>query len=377
MDNLKSRKNTTILFDIVVFVFILTCFIFKEKLSNIINPIILSFWMLITFFYILVNGYRRNKKNVIKSRIMNIYFVSILVYLIVTYVIGFKTGYIKPNINTNSIINSIYIFFSIILEEVFRYCIVNKNQKDKKQAIISIVIFFVFDLLLLMPANLDIYRIIIYVLISLIKEVLLTYSTYKFGYAPNILYRLLLEFSPLLLFYPVLSPYVELMGMIALDLVIYYLISRPMRKMEMERADSYKKGIGFYLEIAIFIFVFILVALISGQFKYYLSSIASDSMYPALKRGDGIIIKKLTDEEKNNLQVGDIIAFYDGDVIVTHRIVRIDNGREIQFITKGDNNDTKDITKQKKDDIIGIVKIRIPLIGYPSIELNEMVNKRE
>ena len=377
MDNLKNRKNTTILFDIVVFVFILTCFIFKERLSNIINPIILSFWMLITFFYILVNGYRRNKKNVIKSRIMNIYFVSILVYLIVTYVIGFKTGYIKPNINTNSIINSIYIFFSIILEEVFRYCIVNKNQKDKKQAIISIVIFFVFDLLLLMPANLDIYRIIIYVLISLIKEVLLTYSTYKFGYAPNILYRLLLEFSPLLLFYPVLSPYVELMGMIALDLVIYYLISRPMRKMEMERADSYKKGIGFYLEIAIFIFVFILVALISGQFKYYLSSIASDSMYPALKRGDGIIIKKLNDEEKNNLQVGDIIAFYDGDVIVTHRIVRIDNGREIQFITKGDNNDTKDITKQKKDDIIGIVKIRIPLIGYPSIELNEMVNKRE
>ena len=167
------------------------------------------------------------------------------------------------------------------------------------------------------------------------------------------------------------------MGTIALDLVIYYLISRPMRKMEMERADSYKKGIGFYIEIMIFIFVFILVALISGQFKYYLSSIASDSMYPALKRGDGIIIQKLNDEEKSNLQVGDIIAFYDGDAIVTHRIVRIDNGKELQFITKGDNNNTKDITKQKKDDIIGIVKIRIPLIGYPSIELNEMVNKKE
>jgi signal peptidase len=100
-------------------------------------------------------------------------------------------------------------------------------------------------------------------------------------------------------------------------------------------------------------------------------------MYPALRRGDGIIIKKLSDQEKDNLQVDDIIAFYEGDVIVTHRIIRIDNGEELQFITKGDNNNTKDITKQKKDDIIGIVIIRIPLIGYPSIELNEMVNKRE
>ena len=377
MDNLKNRKNTTILFDIVVFLFIITCFIFKGSISNIIKPIILSFWMLITFFYILVNGYRKNKKNVIKTKILNIYFVSIIIYLIVTYTVGFKTGFIKPQLNTNSIINSVYLFFSIIVEEIFRYCIVNKNQKDKKQFVLTIFMFFVFDLLLAIPTNIDTYKIIIFVLTSLIKEILLTYSTYKFGYAPNILYRLLLEFSPLVIFYPVLSPYVELMGIIALDLIIYYLISRPMRKMEMERADTYKKGIGFYFEICIFIFVFILVALISGQFKYYLSSIASDSMYPALKRGDGIIIKKLSDQEKDNLQVDDIIAFYEGDVIVTHRIIRIDNGEEIQFITKGDNNNTKDITKQKKDDIIGIVIIRIPLIGYPSIELNEMVNKRE
>jgi len=102
-----------------------------------------------------------------------------------------------------------------------------------------------------------------------------------------------------------------------------------------------------------------------------------NSMYPALKKGDGIIIKKLSDEEKENLQVGDIIAFYDGNIIVTHRITRIDRDGEIQYVTKGDNNDTKDITKQKKDDIIGIVKIRIPLIGYPSIELNDMMNKKE
>ncbi len=377
MDNLKDKKNTTMPFNIVVFIFIIISYIFKGNLNNIIKPIILSFWMLLTFFFILLNGYKRNKKTVIKSKILKTFFTCSIIYLILTYIVGFKTGYIKPTLNATSITNAIYVFFSLIIEEVFRYCIVNKNLKDKKQAVITTILFILYDVLLLMPIKSSIYTIIIFVVISIVKEILLTYTTYKFGYASTILYRLVIDFSRLLIFYPALSNYIELMAIIALDLVIYYLISRPMRKMELDRADNYSKGIGFYIEIAVFVFVFILVALISGQFKYYLSSIASDSMYPALKRGDGIIIKKLTDKEKDRLQVGDIIAFYDNGVIVTHRIIRIDKRPEIQFVTKGDNNNTKDITKQKKDDIIGIVKIRIPLIGYPSIELNDMVNKKE
>ena len=377
MDNLKDKKNTTMPFNIVVFIFIIISYIFKGSLNSIIKPIILSFWMLLTFFFILMNGYKRNKKTIIKSRILNTFFTCTVIYLILTYIVGFKTGYIKPHLNSAAIINAIYVFFSLIIEEVFRYCIVNKNLKEKKQAIITVVLFILYDILLLMPSKLSIYAIIIFIVTSIVKEILLTYTTYKFGYAPTILYRILIDFSKLVVFYPILSNYIELMAILALDLVIYYLISRPLRKMEMDRADNYKKGIGFYIEIAIFIFVFVLVALISGQFKYYLSSIASDSMYPALRRGDGIIIKKLTDEEKDHLKEGDIIAFYDNGVIVTHRIIKIDKRLEAQYVTKGDNNNTKDITKQKKDDIIGIVKIRIPLIGYPSIELNDMVNKRE
>lgn len=377
MINLKDRKNTTMLFNIVVFIFTIIIFLFKGNLNNIIKPIILSFWMLITFFFILVNGYKKNKRNKIKSKISNIFLTSIVIYYIITYIIGFKTGYIKPILDAKAIINVIYMLFILVIEEIYRYCIVNKNLKDKKQIFYTTIMFFIYDILLFYPAGSTIYKIIIFVSLSLFKEVLLTYTTYKFGFNPNIIYRLFMDFLPLVIFYPVLSPYIELMGIIALDLIIYYLISRPMRKMEMERADNYKKGIGFYIEIAVFALIFVMIALISGQFKYYLSSIASDSMYPALKRGDGIIIKKLKDEEKDNLQVGDIIAFYDNNIIVTHRIIRIDKTNEIQFVTKGDNNNTKDITKQKKDDIIGVVIIRIPLIGYPSIELNEMVNKKE
>lgn len=124
------------------------------------------------------------------------------------------------------------------------------------------------------------------------------------------------------------------------------------------------------------LFVFVTIILISGKFKYTLSSIASDSMYPELQRGDGIIVKKLTDEEKDNLKVGDVIAFKDGGFIITHRIIEIteEDGKKI-YQTKGDNNTSKDVTKKGKDDIIGIVKIKIPYIGYPSVEIAEIKNK--
>ena len=49
----------------------------------------------------------------------------------------------------------------------------------------------------------------------------------------------------------------------------------------------------------------------------------------------------------------------------------------ISLYIKGDNNDTKDVTKKTKDDIIGIVRFKIPLIGYPAVEISDIRNKEE
>ena len=71
-----------------------------------------------------------------------------------------------------------------------------------------------------------------------------------------------------------------------------------------------------------------------------------------------------------------IVAFYQDEQIITHRILSIDEEDGIECITtKGDNNTTKDVTKKKKDDIIGIVKFKIPYLGYPSVEISDIKNK--
>ena len=107
-----------------------------------------------------------------------------------------------------------------------------------------------------------------------------------------------------------------------------------------------------------------------------MSAIASDSMYPALKKGDAIIIEEVTDKNINTIRKNMIVAFEEDGKIITHRIISIEleEGEEY-IITKGDNNPSKDVTKKKKNDIIGIVRLRIPFLGYPSVEISEIKNK--
>ena len=101
-------------------------------------------------------------------------------------------------------------------------------------------------------------------------------------------------------------------------------------------------------------------------------------MYPELKRGDAVILEKTNKSNINSLKKGMIVAFKEEGEIVTHRILKIElqEGKEY-IITKGDNNDTKDVTKKAKDDIIGIVRFKIPLIGYPAVEISDIRNKEE
>ena len=96
-------------------------------------------------------------------------------------------------------------------------------------------------------------------------------------------------------------------------------------------------------------------------------------MYPALKKGDAVLLEKVDKKNQDKLKKGDIVAFEEDDTIVTHRILSIEEEDGVeQIITKGDNNYTKDVTKKTKDDIIGIVRFRIPLLGYPSVEISEI-----
>lgn len=71
-----------------------------------------------------------------------------------------------------------------------------------------------------------------------------------------------------------------------------------------------------------------------------------------------------TAPDREGLQVGDVVAFMDEGVVVTHRIVDIaaDKSGRKQFVTKGDANNTEDPAIYPEA-VIGVYRGRIPRLG--------------
>lgn len=78
--------------------------------------------------------------------------------------------------------------------------------------------------------------------------------------------------------------------------------------------------------------------------------------------GDLIFVDKADPEA---LEVGDVIAYMEGGVVITHRIVKIQTAADgrLLFTTKGDANNAEDLLPVPEDELVGIYKGRIPKVG--------------
>ncbi len=78
--------------------------------------------------------------------------------------------------------------------------------------------------------------------------------------------------------------------------------------------------------------------------------------------GDLIFVGKANPEE---LKTGDVIAFMEGKIIVTHRIIEVltDSGGSLMFQTQGDANPSPDVEPVPQEKLVGIYKNRIPKVG--------------
>ena len=89
--------------------------------------------------------------------------------------------------------------------------------------------------------------------------------------------------------------------------------------------------------------------------------VQSGSMEPEFYKGDLIFVKGVDYEE---LKVDDVIAFYEGDDVITHRIVAIETqGDSIAFRTKGDNSTSADLLPVEGENVVGLYVGRIGKLG--------------
>jgi signal peptidase len=112
---------------------------------------------------------------------------------------------------------------------------------------------------------------------------------------------------------------------------------------------------------------------ISGITPLGITAIASNSMMPAFDKGSAVITIKVKETE---LKEGDIISFNKGNKKIIHRINSIEEtDGEKRYYTKGDANRTVDDSYITYKDIDNKIILSIPLIGYPSIMISELLSK--
>lgn len=89
--------------------------------------------------------------------------------------------------------------------------------------------------------------------------------------------------------------------------------------------------------------------------------VLSGSMETQISAGDIVVVKEI---DTQNLKKGDIIAFKEDDVVITHRIDEVEEkDGQVQYITKGDNNKAQDIGSVLPNQIEGVFKFKISRLG--------------
>lgn len=86
-------------------------------------------------------------------------------------------------------------------------------------------------------------------------------------------------------------------------------------------------------------------------------AVLSGSMEPEIETG-GMVF---TDTKNRLPETGDVITYKVNDVMVTHRVLRMEQGA---YITKGDANQWEDVNPVLPSQIVGTVCFSIPLLGF-------------
>lgn len=307
--------------------------------------------------------------------------ICLLTYFLLYYLLGVLIGFAKVG-NYWTIDNIIHIMLplilTIILKELLRYMMLVKSEGSKLLIVITTLFCITLDLSGLFNEYVFIspYSAFSFLAVTVIPiistNIFCSYSSYKAGYKPTLFYLLIkslyVYIAPII---PNPNEYFYSIIELIVPMIFMYRIFRffQMERDEEVLRDYYKKKLVPLIIPTII--VVIIVYLTSGYFRYHAIAIGSGSMTPNINKGDVVVIEK--DKDYDKIDIGQVIAYRKGNVIVVHRLIKkIEVDDKYYFYTKGDANESEDNYVITEDMFIGIVNIRIPYIGYPAVWVNSL-----
>ncbi len=127
---------------------------------------------------------------------------------------------------------------------------------------------------------------------------------------------------------------------------------------------------SFIILLSLFLLTIGLLPKFTSYDAYY---VISDSMTPAIKKGDLVFTKEVEFEE---VEVDDVLTFTkDGSGRwFSHRVVKINEAGK-SFRTKGDNNNAEDPGYTSFENVVGRVEKKMPLVGFVPMALSTVWGK--
>ena len=378
------KKNTKIIYvsEVVLFIYSILLWLnigklsYNSRLYYSIAVLLFTIVILLTFF-----GFTKDK-NYLKGSSARIVTASLMSYMLIIYglgsILGFTRGYAYTSFyDCLRVIGPLIVI--IIEKEYLRYVVVRNCFKSKTPIIIFTIVSSLLSIILEMNlgalgSSEEIFIFATTIAAPIVaEEILCSFMTYKVSMLPSLIYQLVIRlYIYLIPIVPNLGNYMYSVCDIVLPFILYCLLNKNIVKYEKEKQQLTKIS-RFVFTVPIFIFLILLIILISGIFNYKLIAIVSDSMAPTYCRGDAVIYEKV---DAKDLKIGDILAFQKNNIVVTHRIVEIwqKNG-QYYFTTKGDNNDVVDDVKTSESNVLGRVQYTFKYIGYPTVLINEFFRK--
>lgn len=377
---MKTSEKRLALIQVATIIILLLDIFVTKKLEEYSMIIFLGLVLAIT---ILSLGHEKKRNLYEKDNILSI-LIYCFIYYIIIYLSGIIIGFLRTRYSLTLLgilRNTVPIILTIVISELLRYEMLSKTPKNKVLIVLTCLLFVTIDTKLVAYAydlntNLGIIKLCyMSVLPILSKNFLLTYLCYKFGYVPCIIYRLIMELPVYII--PIVPNINEYFKTIIELLLPAYILWRTYKEFGSKKGKSDIRR-SFIVQrvttVILLIFLTITIALTSGVFKYYALAIGSDSMNPKIKKGDVVIVEKITQDNIGSLKVGEVLVYKYNDIVVVHRIIKMEKINDnYYFRTKGDNNNTEDAWTIDQVSVVGKAVTMIPYAGIPTVWLSEEV----
>ena len=375
---MKKGYIRLLVFELIIFIVLFINSFVSSILGN--YTFILFLLIIVAIFKFLFN-FEKDRHRFMKDILFEV-IIFLFSFFILFYLSGIIISFAKID-NYYTLYDFIHtilpIILSIIIKEFLRYQMLTKSEGSKLLIIVTTMLFFFMDisLTLLNNLHLSVYDTFVYISLNVLPAISLnivaSYVAIKVGYKPMIVYRLVMELY-LYLIPLVPNPNEYILSVIRLflpfllGLRIYKFFLKD-RDEEVPRERKKRRVTSLLLPTLVVAF---LVYFTSGYFRFYAVAIASGSMVPMINKGDMVIVDQIRGDY-SKLAEGQVIAYRKDNIIIVHRLVQIMQvGDETFYYTKGDANNDRDNWVVNQDMIMGIVNIKVPYIGYPTILINEL-----